>query len=84
MPPTVPYGRPRDRRTRITRRDGGDHEEATRAVRVQWPKSLKIERGNRKRERDECESSEDQDFDSATTDARESVESAEDGGKPSS
>ena len=52
--------------------------------RVQWPKSLKIERGDRKRERDECESSEDQDFDSATTDARESVESAEHGGKPSS
>ena len=52
--------------------------------RVQWPKSLKIEQGNRKRERDECESSEDQDFDSATTDARESVESAEHGGKPSS
>ena len=52
--------------------------------RVQWPKSLKIERGDRKRERDECESSEDQDFDSATTDARESVESAEHGGKASS
>ena len=50
----------------------------------QSPKSFKIERGNRKRERDECESSEDQDFDSATTDARESVESAEHGGKPSS
>ena len=30
MPPTVPYGRTGDRRTRITRRDGG--EEATRAV----------------------------------------------------
>ena len=52
--------------------------------RVQWPKSLKIERGDRKRERDECERSEDQDFDSATIDARESVESAEHGGKPSS
>ena len=51
---------------------------------MQLPKSFKIERGNRKRERDECESSEEQDFDSATTDARESVESAEDGGKPSS
>ena len=34
--------------------------------------------------RDESESSEEHDFDSATTDARESVESAEDGGKPSS
>ena len=54
------------------------------ARRVQWPKSFKIERGNRKRERDECESSEEHDFDSATTDARESVESAEHGGKPSS
>ena len=54
------------------------------ARRDQWPKSFKIERGNRKRERDECESSEEHDFDSATTDARESVESAEDGGKPSS
>ena len=52
--------------------------------REQLPKSFKIERGNRKRERDECESSEEQDFDSAKTDARESVESAEDGGKPSS
>ena len=51
---------------------------------VQCPKRFKIERGNRKRERDECESSEEHDFDSATTDARESVESAEHGGKPSS
>ena len=56
------------------------------ARRDQSPKSfkLKIERGKRKRERDESESSEAGDLDSATTDARESVESAEDGGKPSS
>ena len=52
--------------------------------REQWPKSFKIDRGNRKRERDECESREEQDFDSEASDARESVESAEDGGKPSS
>ena len=54
------------------------------ARRDQSPKSFKIERGKRKRERDESESSEAGDLDSATTDARESVESAEDGGKPSS
>ena len=54
------------------------------ARRDQSPKSFKIERGKRKRERDESESSEAGDLDSATTDARESVESAEHGGKPSS
>ena len=54
------------------------------ARRDQWPKSFKIEQGKRKRERDESESSEADDVDSATTDARESVESAADGGKPSS
>jgi hypothetical protein len=55
--------------------------------RDQCQKSFKIGQGERKRERDESESSEEHDmhdFDSATTDARESVESAEDGGKPSS
>ena len=51
--------------------------------RDQCQKSFKIGQGERKRERDESESSEEHDFDSATTDARESVESAEDGGKPS-
>ena len=54
------------------------------ARRDQSPKSFKIERGKRKRERDESESSEAGDLDSATTDARGSVESAEHGGKPSS
>ena len=54
------------------------------ARRGQSPKSFKIERGKRKRERDESESSEAGDLDRATTDTRESVESAEDGGKPSS
>ena len=52
--------------------------------RDQCQKSFKIGQGERKRERDESESSEEHDFDSATTDARESVESAEHGGKPSS
>ena len=53
--------------------------------RDQCQKSFKIAgQGERKRERDESESSEQHDFDSATTDARESVESAEHGGKPSS
>ena len=54
--------------------------------RDQCQKSFKPEigQGERKRERDESESSEEHDFDSATTDARESVESAEHGGKPSS
>ena len=53
--------------------------------RDQCQKSFKIGQGERKRERDESESSEEHDFNSATTDAREpeSVESAEDGGKPS-
>ena len=52
--------------------------------RDQCQKSFKIWQGERKRERDENESSEAGDLDSATTDARESVESAEHGGKPSS
>ena len=51
--------------------------------RDQCQKSFKIGQGERKRARDESESSEEHDFDSATTGARESVESAEDGGKPS-
>ena len=51
--------------------------------RDQCQKSFKIGQGERKRERDESESSEAGDLDSAT-DACESVESAEDGGKPSS
>ena len=54
--------------------------------RDQCQKSFKIGQGERKRARDESESSEEHDFDSATTDARESVEleSAEHRGKPSS